>query len=66
MLLLLVLSDANKRFLYDVGVYDCDDDDDENVSSNDCNHTLLNATGDHFVKFLSLLWSPFWLESSNL
>ncbi|CAA0816155.1 Chaperone DnaJ-domain superfamily protein [Striga hermonthica] len=24
-----VLSDANKRFLYDVGVYDCDDDDDE-------------------------------------
>ncbi|KAK6153550.1 hypothetical protein DH2020_013189 [Rehmannia glutinosa] len=25
-----VLSDANKRFLYDVGVYDCDDDDDEN------------------------------------
>lgn len=26
-----VLSDANKRFLYDVGVYDSDDDDDENV-----------------------------------
>ncbi|KAK0598619.1 hypothetical protein LWI29_036364 [Acer saccharum] len=25
-----VLSDANKRFLYDVGVYDSDDDDDEN------------------------------------
>ncbi|XP_027168197.1 dnaJ homolog subfamily B member 7 isoform X1 [Coffea eugenioides] len=25
-----VLSDANKRFLYDVGVYDCDDEDDEN------------------------------------
>ncbi|GFP85742.1 Dnaj homolog subfamily b member 3 [Phtheirospermum japonicum] len=25
-----VLSDANKRFLYDVGVYDNDDDDDEN------------------------------------
>ncbi|XP_011072664.1 dnaJ homolog subfamily B member 6 [Sesamum indicum] len=25
-----VLSDANKRFLYDVGVYDCNDDDDEN------------------------------------
>ncbi|KAL7140439.1 hypothetical protein ABFS83_09G121000 [Erythranthe nasuta] len=25
-----VLSDGNKRFLYDVGVYDCDDDDDEN------------------------------------
>jgi DnaJ family protein B protein 6 len=25
-----VLSDSNKRFLYDVGVYDCDDDDDEN------------------------------------
>ncbi|KAL3511582.1 hypothetical protein ACH5RR_024299 [Cinchona calisaya] len=25
-----VLSDANKRFLYDVGVYDCDDDEDEN------------------------------------
>ncbi|PIN09565.1 hypothetical protein CDL12_17866 [Handroanthus impetiginosus] len=28
--LMYVLSDANKRFLYDVGVYDCDDDDDEN------------------------------------
>uniref|UniRef100_M1AIP6 Chaperone protein dnaJ n=1 Tax=Solanum tuberosum TaxID=4113 RepID=M1AIP6_SOLTU len=26
-----VLSDANKRFLYDVGVYDSGDDDDENV-----------------------------------
>ena len=26
-----VLSDSNKRFLYDVGVYDSDDDD-ENVS----------------------------------
>lgn len=38
MLLLLVLSDASKRFLYDVGVYDCDDDDDENVSSNDYIH----------------------------
>ncbi|XP_047963136.1 chaperone protein DnaJ-like [Salvia hispanica] len=25
-----VLSDTNKRFLYDVGVYDCDDDDDNN------------------------------------
>ncbi|XP_044487666.1 chaperone protein DnaJ-like [Mangifera indica] len=25
-----VLSDANKRFLYDVGVYDSDDDDDQN------------------------------------
>nr|GLL23266.1 dnaJ homolog subfamily B member 7 isoform X1 [Ipomoea trifida] len=25
-----VLADTNKRFLYDVGVYDCDDDDDEN------------------------------------
>ncbi|KAI3455660.1 hypothetical protein Pfo_012323 [Paulownia fortunei] len=25
-----VLSDANKRFLYDVGVYDCNDDDDKN------------------------------------
>jgi len=25
-----VLSDTNKRFLYDVGVYNCDDDDDEN------------------------------------
>ncbi|KAL1559186.1 chaperone protein dnaJ 6-like [Salvia divinorum] len=25
-----VLSDANKRFLYDVGVYNSDDDDDEN------------------------------------
>nr|XP_043637074.1 dnaJ homolog subfamily B member 6-like isoform X2 [Erigeron canadensis] len=25
-----VLSNANKRFLYDVGVYDTDDDDDEN------------------------------------
>ncbi|KAK3220624.1 hypothetical protein Dsin_014594 [Dipteronia sinensis] len=25
-----VLSDGNKRFLYDVGVYDSDDDDDEN------------------------------------
>ncbi|GAA0173533.1 hypothetical protein LIER_27126 [Lithospermum erythrorhizon] len=25
-----VLSDENKRFLYDVGVYDCDDDNDEN------------------------------------
>ncbi|XP_010261731.1 PREDICTED: uncharacterized protein LOC104600478 isoform X1 [Nelumbo nucifera] len=24
-----VLSDENKRFLYDVGVYDCDDDDDD-------------------------------------
>lgn len=34
MLLLLVLSDANKRFLYDIGVYNSDDDDDENVSSN--------------------------------
>ncbi|KAG8388440.1 hypothetical protein BUALT_Bualt02G0126100 [Buddleja alternifolia] len=29
-----VLSDANKRFLYDVGVYDCDDDDDENGMGN--------------------------------
>ena len=28
-----VLSDANKRFLYDVGVYDSDDD--ENVSFNE-------------------------------
>ncbi|KAL1538071.1 chaperone protein DnaJ-like [Salvia divinorum] len=25
-----VLSDTNKRFLYDVGVYDCNDDDDNN------------------------------------
>ncbi|KAL3528552.1 hypothetical protein ACH5RR_007874 [Cinchona calisaya] len=25
-----VLSDTNKRFLYDVGVYDCNDDDEEN------------------------------------
>ncbi|KAK6148774.1 hypothetical protein DH2020_016299 [Rehmannia glutinosa] len=25
-----VLSDVDKRFLYDVGVYDCNDDDDEN------------------------------------
>lgn len=31
--LLLVLSDGNKRFLYDVGVYDSDDENDENVSS---------------------------------
>lgn len=38
MLLLLVLSDANKRFLYDVGVYDSDDDDDENVSSDNHMH----------------------------
>lgn len=29
--LFAVLSDANKRFLYDVGVYDSGDDDDENV-----------------------------------
>ncbi|KAL7140438.1 hypothetical protein ABFS83_09G121000 [Erythranthe nasuta] len=29
-ILIYVLSDGNKRFLYDVGVYDCDDDDDEN------------------------------------
>lgn len=28
----LVLSDANKRFLYDVGIYNSDDDDDEDVS----------------------------------
>lgn len=34
MLMLLVLSDANKRFLYDVGVYNSDDDDDKDVSSN--------------------------------
>lgn len=27
-----VLSDANKRFLYDVGVYDCNDHEDEAVS----------------------------------
>lgn len=26
-----MLSDANKKFLYDVGVYDSGDDDDENV-----------------------------------
>ncbi|PIN21256.1 hypothetical protein CDL12_06046 [Handroanthus impetiginosus] len=30
-----VLSDANKRFLYDVGIYDCDDDDDENENRNE-------------------------------
>lgn len=29
----LVLSNVDKRFLYDVGVYDSDDDDDENVCS---------------------------------
>lgn len=27
--LLAVLSDSNKRFLYDVGVYDSDDDEDD-------------------------------------
>lgn len=27
-----VLSNSDKRFLYDLGVYDCDDDNDENVS----------------------------------
>jgi CRP-like cAMP-binding protein len=26
-----VLSDSNKRFLYDVGVYDDDDNDDDNL-----------------------------------
>lgn len=33
-----VLSDANKRFLYDVGAYDSDDD--ENVSFNDQSFSL--------------------------
>ncbi|KAG8380203.1 hypothetical protein BUALT_Bualt07G0169000 [Buddleja alternifolia] len=30
-----VLSDANKRFLYDVGVYDCNADDDEDENRNE-------------------------------
>lgn len=35
MLILLVISDANKRFLYDMGMYEeqDDDDDDQTVSS---------------------------------
>ena len=45
-----VLSDENKRFLYDAGVYDCDDDNDENVS---IEPSLL--TSFHFVKIRMMI-----------
>ncbi|XP_047958433.1 chaperone protein DnaJ-like [Salvia hispanica] len=41
-----VLSDTNKRFLYDVGVYDCNDDDDNDGMGEFLNEmaTMMNQT----------------------
>ncbi|XP_051148172.1 uncharacterized protein LOC127263192 [Andrographis paniculata] len=55
-----VLSDANKRFLYDVGVYDSNDDDDENGMGEFLNEmvSMMNQTecdeGDSFEELEEL------------
>ncbi|XP_011079422.1 uncharacterized protein LOC105162932 isoform X2 [Sesamum indicum] len=68
-----VLSDANKRFLYDVGVYDCDDDDDENgmgdflneMAAMMCKNKLNESSNESFEELQQLFEEIFHSDSDT-